>query len=131
MRAGSIARRIMRAINRFGSPCVLACDDERTPFVASVQPVRDRHLQSLRDGTWGVGRRRRAVLFAPWCEAAARVDVDRRVIWQGYRYRVLQAEALEFAGQPLYVWAMLEPECADDGLPPGDTGQRGGSDGWI
>ena len=113
MRALGAARRIMRAISRVGAPCLLAQGDERIPFTASVQPVRDRHLQSLRDGSWGVGRRRRAAMFAPWCDVAARIEVERRIIWQGQRYRVLQAETLELAGEPLYVWAMLEPEGAD------------------
>ena len=104
----SIARQIVRAISRVGAQVVVV-GNEDMPFAASVQPVRNRNLQSLREGSWGVDRRRRSAMFAQWCEASADLQVGSQVIWQGRVYRVLQVEVLEMAGQPLYVWAMLEP----------------------
>jgi len=108
MTALTFARRIRSAITRIGSTATLAEDKARTPFTASIQPVRS--LQSKQSGSWGTGRRRRAALYAPWCETASRIQAGSRIIRQGQTYRVLQAETLEMAGQSLYVWAMLEPE---------------------
>jgi len=108
MMALTFARRIRSAITRIGSTATLAEDKTRTPFAASIQPVRI--IQGEQSGSWGTGRRRRAALYAPWCEATSRIQAGSRVIRQGQPYRVLQAETLEMAGQPLYVWAMLEPE---------------------
>ena len=103
-----VARRVAWAISRVGARAALVGSEDK-PFEASVQPVRDRNLQSLREGPWGIDRRRRAAMFAQWCESSAKLQVGGQIIWQGRVYRTLQVEVLEMAGQPLYVWAMLEP----------------------
>jgi len=54
-------------------------------------------------------------MFAPWCKAAGALQVEDRLRWQGQNYRVLQVEIVEFAGQPLYVWAMLEQQGREGG----------------
>ena len=107
MRAFQPALRVMRAIGQVGAPAELP--GQPGTFMASIQPVRDRSLQPQRDGPWGVDRRRRAALFAPWCEAAAKLRPESRLRWQGQTYRVLQVETPRLFGRPLYVWAMVEP----------------------
>ena len=107
-------------IERVGAPASLLGREEPEVFMATVQPVRDRSLQPLRDGPWGVDRRRRAAMFAPWCETSDTLRPEDRLRWQGQAYRVLQVETVEFAGQPLYVWAMLEQQ-----------GREGGGQRWT
>jgi len=111
----SPALRVMRAIERVGAPASLIGREEPGVFMASIQPVRDRSLQPLRDGPWGVDRRRRAAMFAPWCEVSDSLRVEDRLRWQGQVYRVLQVEIVEFAGLPLYAWAMLEQQGREGG----------------
>ena len=115
MRGLSPALRVMQAIERMGAPASLLGRDEPVSFSATVQPVRDRSLRPLRDGPWGVDRRRRAAMFAPWCQAADTLRVEDRLRWQGQNYRVLQVETVEFAGEPLYIWAMLEQQGREGG----------------
>ena len=109
MMAEMAALRVMRAIGRVGAPAIVLGREGSEPFMASIQPVRERSLQPQRDGPWGVDRRRRAAMFAPWCEASAALQVEDRLQWQGEVYRVLQVEAPRLFGRPLYLWAMVEP----------------------
>ena len=109
MRAGYPVLRVMRAIGRVGAPAALLGGTEPVEFMASVQPVRERTLQPQREGPWGVDRRRRAAMFAPWCEVAGGLKAEDRVRWQGLVYRVLQVETPRLFGRPFYVWAMVEP----------------------
>ena len=115
MRALSPVLRVLRAIERVGAPASLTGREPPVSFPASVQPVRDRSLQPLREGPWGVDRRRRAAMFAPWCEVADTLQVEEQLRWQGQNYRVLQVESVEFGGQPLYIWAMLEQQGREGG----------------
>ena len=109
MRAIQPALRVMRAIGLVGAPAELLGLAEPGTFMASIQPVRERSLQPQRDGPWGVDRRRRAAMFAPWCEATGRLRPESRLRWQGQDFRVLQVETPRLFGRPLYVWAMVEP----------------------
>jgi len=49
-------------------------------------------------------------MFAAPGEVADTLRVEDRLRWQGQNYRVLQVETVEFAGEPLYIWAMLEQQ---------------------
>ena len=103
------ALRVMRAIGRVGAPASVLGRAEQGTFMASIQPVRERGLRPQREGPWGVDNRRRAAMFAPWCEGSAMLRVQDRLQWQGQVYRVLQVETPRLFGWPLYLWAMVEP----------------------
>ena len=111
----SPAMRVLRAIERVGATASLLGAQRTVSFMASIQPVRDRSLQPLREGPWGVDRRRRAAMLAPWCGQASSLRVEDRLRWQGQAYRVLQVETVEFGGEPLYIWAMLEQQGREGG----------------
>ena len=108
MRPFGAARRILHALTRVGAPARLMGEEEGATFTASIQPVRGR--QTERTGPWGIDRPGKAALYAPWDSVTARIQAGSRLCWQGRLYRVLQAQTLELAGEPLYVWGMLETE---------------------
>jgi len=110
MSAQNTARRIAHAISRVGAPALITGDGDGGEFTASIHPVRSRALHNALTGSWGVDRRRRATLYAPWGEISTRIKAESRLRWQGQLYRVLQVETLFLAGQPMYVWGILEPE---------------------
>jgi len=110
MTGQSTRRRIAQAISRVGAPARFADQPGGEAFTASIQPVRSIARHNALTGSWGVDRRRRSTLYAPWGEISAQVKAESRLLWQGQLYRVLQADTLFLGDQPAYVWAILEPE---------------------
>lgn len=101
-------KRLVDAVKTAGARAELLGCGEACSFLATVQPV-DR-LAREEAGPLGVGRRRHAVLYAPFTREADRLEEDSRLAWCGQVYRVLQRELFCFGGEPLYLWAVLERE---------------------
>ncbi|MCL2580503.1 MAG: hypothetical protein FWE32_10830 [Oscillospiraceae bacterium] len=113
MRGGDPARKIGRAIAKIGGQVLLIEGGDELPFTASIQPIRRQ--ESERAGPWGIDRRRRAAIYASWCEISAKIKEGSCLRCQEASYRVVGVEVLKAAGRPLYIWGLLERE--GDDLP--------------
>lgn len=101
------ARRIAAVIDRVASQ-VSILDGAGGVFRASIQPVRG--LAGEKSGPWGVEKRRRATIYAPWGETVAKLKEGVRLGWQGDAYRLIGVETLRVGDFPLYIWGLLERE---------------------
>jgi len=105
--------RIRNALRRVGCTVFLLEGGGKIPFTASIQPAI--RLQSHDAGPMGIGRRKRAVLYAACNEVTKRMAEGSRVRGTGAVYRVLQTETLYLAGREMYIWAALEKETGSEG----------------
>lgn len=98
--------RLRAALERIGGTAYLLAGPAETAFAASIQP--DLNLRGEDASPLGVGRSRRAKLYAPAGSAAEGLEAGSRLRQGDDVYRVLQAQTVSLGNQALYVWAVLE-----------------------
>ena len=102
-------RDFLRLVRKYGCEAVLTEDGVDTLGMAFVQPMKDKEEKWLPTALGRMEKGRMLCLCEPGL-APEKAGEEAILACGGATYRIVTAQAVQFAGETLVCWAVLRPE---------------------